>query len=187
MKPFLPYYLRNLKRGPAVILPKDSGLIITLTGLNRNSRVLECGGGSGFLTITLARIVKKVYTYERRELFYNIIKENLEKRGIKNVILKNKDIFKGVKEKNLDCVILDMLNSYDVIEIVKNSIKKGGFLVGYLPTIEQARKFYDKLKENNFNELLFFTVKKEDYQIGKGTRPKNINLNFTAYIVMGRK
>ncbi|MGC9005915.1 MAG: rRNA adenine N-6-methyltransferase family protein, partial [Candidatus Micrarchaeia archaeon] len=69
IKPRLNDFLKKLKRGPAVVLPKDFGMIVAYSGVNRESTVVDIGGGSGFLALSLARIAKKVVTYERREEF----------------------------------------------------------------------------------------------------------------------
>jgi len=57
---------KKIKRGPQIITPKDIGTIITETGINKNSIVLDAGGGSGSLSCFLANITKKVYCYEKK-------------------------------------------------------------------------------------------------------------------------
>ena len=58
--PYLSPLLKRLKRGPAVTLPKDAGMIIAYTSIGKESRVIELGSGSGFLTAQFANIVKEV-------------------------------------------------------------------------------------------------------------------------------
>ncbi len=86
----LPPYIRRLKRGPQVILPKDAGIILTYSGVGKNSRVLEAGTGSGYLTRMLANFCKEVITYERDDRFYKLAKKNLS--DVKNVKIKHQDI-----------------------------------------------------------------------------------------------
>ena len=60
-----PPLLMKLKRGgPAITQPKDAGLIIGYTGLGKNSKVLELGSGTGFMTVQLANIAKEVVSYD---------------------------------------------------------------------------------------------------------------------------
>ena len=87
--------LKRFRRGPAVILPKDIGLIITLTGLNRDSKVLDAGTGTGFLAAYLANICKELITYENRKEFYDMLKIHFSKVDIFGIFL-NKD--KRMKE-----------------------------------------------------------------------------------------
>src|SRR3989344_3979849 len=109
----LPAYLRDnfekLKRGPAVMLPKDIGLILTLTGITKESEVLEAGSGSAFLTSSLANFCKKLYSYESNKAFYHLTQTNIESLDLRNVALKHQDIAKGIKERNLDLAVLDLL------------------------------------------------------------------------------
>ena len=76
--------LRRIKRGPAIILQKDIGIILANTSITKNSKVLDAGSGSGVLTANLARFVKKVYSYDNRTDFLDIAKENAKRFGLKN-------------------------------------------------------------------------------------------------------
>jgi tRNA (adenine57-N1/adenine58-N1)-methyltransferase len=63
-----PKLLKKSKRGgPAVVLPKDAGLVIGYTGIGKNSKVVELGSGSGFMSMYLGNICKLVVSYEKRE------------------------------------------------------------------------------------------------------------------------
>ena len=65
-----PPLLKKLKRGgPAVTIPKDAGMIIGYTGIGKNSRIVELGSGSGFMTVQFANIAKEVVSYEKRKEF----------------------------------------------------------------------------------------------------------------------
>jgi len=81
--------LRRIKRGPAIILQKDIGIILANTSITKNSKVLDAGSGSGVLTVNLARFVKKVYSYEINQEFFKLAQENFNNLGIKNIELKN--------------------------------------------------------------------------------------------------
>ena len=52
---------RKIKRKAQIIPLKDIGLIITETGLNKDSIVIETGAGSGALGCFLAKMCSKVY------------------------------------------------------------------------------------------------------------------------------
>ena len=82
--------LKKIRRMPQVVLPKDVALIIAHTGLQKDWCVLDAGTGSGFLSIFLAGLVKKVVSYERRKDFTDNIKKQVKKLGIKNLKIFNK-------------------------------------------------------------------------------------------------
>ncbi|NYZ60415.1 methyltransferase domain-containing protein, partial [Candidatus Micrarchaeota archaeon] len=73
-----------------------------------DSLVVDAGAGTGFNAIMLGRIAKKVVSYERREEFAELAKENIKSLGLKNVKIKNADIMGGIEEKDLDLITLDM-------------------------------------------------------------------------------
>src|SRR3989338_6524561 len=87
---------RKIKRDAQIIPLKDIGVIVAETGINRESRVLDAGSGSGALACFLAAIAKEVVTYEIREDFIGIVKANIEFLGLKNVKIKHKDVYKEV-------------------------------------------------------------------------------------------
>ena len=128
--------LKNFKRGPQVILPKDMASIVFYTGLKPGDKVVDAGAGSGWLAAYMAYIVGpngKVVTYERREEFADIAKKNFEKLELKNIKLKNKDILSGISEKKLDLVTLDFKDSWQAIPTAEKALKNRGFLISYLP------------------------------------------------------
>jgi tRNA (adenine57-N1/adenine58-N1)-methyltransferase len=70
--------MRNLKRGPQVVLPKDFGMVAAFTGIGKKSVVVDAGAGSGFLAVALGNIAKSVVTYERREEFAKLAERNIK-------------------------------------------------------------------------------------------------------------
>ena len=86
----------NLKRGPQVMLPKDIGLILAKTGINSRSKVVDAGGGSGSLCLSLANICQEVTVYEINPEHYNVVAKNVNLCGVKNIILKQENIYQGI-------------------------------------------------------------------------------------------
>jgi len=187
VKPRLNEFLKKLKRGPAVVLPKDFGMIVAYAGVNKDSIVVDIGGGSGFLALSLARIAKRVVTYERREEFAEIIRKNVEKTGMENVEIKVKDAGEGIEEKEVDVITMDTPEAALLLDNAYSSLKKGGYAVAYLPNIEQAKEFYLKA-EKMFEEVFMLESMIREYEVReKGTRPKHFGLLHTAYLVFCRK
>jgi tRNA (adenine57-N1/adenine58-N1)-methyltransferase catalytic subunit len=183
-----PPILSGMKRGPAVIIPKDIGLVIAYAGLGKKSKVLEAGAGSGFATIILGNIAKSVVSYERNEQFFAIARANVKKAGLTNVKLKNADILEGIKEKGLDLILLDMPDSEKAVDGARESLVEGGFLVGFLPNIEQAKEFFLKCEESGFRETFMLEGIVREYDVREyGVRPKHVGLVHTAYLAFARK
>ena len=181
-------FLKSAKRGPAVILPKDIGAIIAHTGLASGWEVVDAGSGSGFLAMFLANLGCKVYTYEKDEKFYNIVKKNITKIGLKNIKSFNKDITKGIKQNNVDLITLDMKDAYEVIPLANKALKKDGFIVIYSMHVEQMKKNIKELEKYKFNDIKTIETFLIEWQCIKNfTRPKTWLLGHTGFLTFGRK
>ena len=149
----LPEPYRKLKRAPQVILPKDIGIIIAYSGVNRESVCVDAGTGSGWLAVGLARIAKKVISYELREDFIKIAEKNKAMLGLQNLEIRHGDITKDLKEKDVDIITLDMPNAEKAIPRAKKALKENGVIVGYTPHMEQVVKFAGKLEKSGFLDI----------------------------------
>lgn len=174
----------HAKRGPAVVLPKDFGAIIAHTGVNHESVCIDAGAGSGWLAIQLARICKHVTTYENRPEHAAVAAENIRSLSVKNVTLKQKDATKGFSERNVDLITLDLLNPEKVP--FSKSLKLGGYVVAYLPHMQQVKQFIAALPSGLLATKII-DVREEEYL------PHNLKFNtknrikHTAYLVFVRK
>ena len=138
--------LSKIKRSSATTHLKDVGAMLVYTGINKESIVLEAGSGSGQLTALLSRFVKKVYSYEKNKNSYELTKKNLDFLNISNVELKNEDL-KKAKEKNLDLVVLDMLDPWNYINKISKMLKKSSYVVSYLTNVNQISSLLNGLKK----------------------------------------
>jgi len=187
IRPRLSEPLKRLKRGPAITIPKDFGLIVAYSGIDKNSKVVEIGTGSGFLTIQLARIVKKVTTYEKREEFAEIAQVNFDKLGLKNIKLKNKDGLKGIREKNIDLLVLDIANAEKLVGNSTKVLKKGAYLVAHCLSIEQSKALVLECKKYLSDVFMLEAILRE-YDVNEvRTRPKHLGMLHTAYLVFAKK
>lgn len=183
---FMDMYKR-MKRGAQIISLKDIGAIIAYTGVNKDSKVVDAGAGSGALACFLAHICKEVTTYEIREDFYKIAEENKKRLGLKNLKIKQKDVYKGISEKNLDLITLDLPAPWMVLSSVEKSLKTGGYLVSYSPTIPQVMDFVNVInKKDKFAHLMTIELIKREWEIdGRKVRPKttqNVHTGFLSFV-----
>lgn len=181
--------LDKIKRGPAITHKKDVGVIVSNTGLGSGWKVVDAGAGSGYLAIILSRLIYpgKLVSYEINEDFLNIVKKNIKFLDIKNLKLRNMDIYKGIKEKNLDLITLDLLEPHKVVKHAKKSLKCGGFLVAYTTNISQLRDFVNELNKNKFYvEKVTEIMEREWHVEGLRIRPKSQMLGHTAFLTFAR-
>lgn len=184
---FLPEHYRRLKRGPQVMLPKDIGLVIAYSGVNRNSVCVDAGTGSGWLAITLARICKEVTSYETREEFIRIAEGNARREGLDNLRIVNMDIRKGIREKDVDLVTLDMPESDKVVGKAHKALRHGGYIFGYLPHMEQVKSFVKELRKYSFSEIVVLEAILRDMLVREeGMRPSTKGVWHTGYLVFAQ-
>ena len=185
-----PPFLKKLKRGPQVILPKDFGAIAAFTCVGKKSVCIDAGSGSGWLACMLGNICKKVYSYEWREDFAKLAGENVARSGLKNVKIKQKSAFEGFDEKDVDLICLDMAESDKVVPHAHAALKADGFLVGFLPHAEQAQKFVSACKGAGFAEGNIFVIEvmtRDMLAREHGFRPDTMGLWHTGYLAFARK
>jgi tRNA (adenine57-N1/adenine58-N1)-methyltransferase len=183
-----PKIYRKLKRGPQVILPKDIGMIIAYSGIDKNSICVDAGTGSGWLAVSLARLVKHVYSYDTRPDFIAIAEKNRQLLCLDNLEFINGDVTKGILQKDVDLVALDMPDSDKVLPSAKKALKDGGTVVGYLPHAEQMNRFVLRLEKLKFGDVHSIEVIVRDMMVRKeGTRPTTKGIWHTAYLVFARK
>ena len=178
----------KLKREAQIITRKDIGEIIALTGINKNSKVLDAGAGSGALSCALANICKEVIAYDNRNPALRIIKDNKELLGLKNLKIKKKDIYEGIAEKNLDLITLDLPEPWRVLKHAE-VLKHGGFLVCYLPSMTQVIKLVEEIDKNdNFVYLKTTELIQRDWLIGgRIARPETQMLGHTGFLIFIRR
>lgn len=176
--------MNKIKRGPAIMLKKDIGSILAYTGINNKSRVLDAGAGCGVLAAFLANICN-VTSYENNKEFLKIAKANFELLNVK-VKLRNKDIYKGISEKNLDLVTLDLLEPWRVLKHAYKALKNGGYLVVYSPQITQAIKVIKEAK-GFILERVIENIEREWIIDEKRARPKSRMIGHTGFLVFLRK
>jgi len=185
-------YLSKVERKAQIITLKDSSRMVFEMGIKRGSRVLECGAGNGALTILLAFIVGEsgmVYAYENNNQQIPILEKNLKMAFVeKYVTIKNKNVYEGIDEKDIDAAITDIPEPWKIYKDIYKSLLPGAMICSYLPTYNQIDIAYHKMKDTGFEdihaiELLERKIHLDDNAI----RPEFNTLGFTAFMIYGRK
>ncbi len=178
----------SLQRGPQIVLQKDIGLILAKTGINQESRVVDAGGGSGSLCFSLANVCKEITTYEINPEHYRILVKNAALLGIKNLTIKQENVYHGITEKELDLITLDLPEPWLALETAEKALKPGGFLVVYLPNLLQAKQFLDAAKGTSIKNLDTIELLERKWKIeDKIMRPEFEMLGHTGFLTFCRK
>jgi tRNA (adenine57-N1/adenine58-N1)-methyltransferase len=183
-------FRKKLKRGPQVILPKDAALILAYSGIAPGSKVVDAGAGSGFLATFLGTYLKpgKVYTYENDDRFLQIVKDNISACGLEDVVvLRKADVTKGVKEKNVDLVTLDLKDAKKAVKHAHKALVDDGMIVVYSPTVEHLMGVIKELKKYKFTELKTVENIVREWKTDLTTRPETMGLMHTGFLTFAKK
>jgi tRNA (adenine57-N1/adenine58-N1)-methyltransferase len=157
----------------------------------RGTRIAEAGSGSGAFTTALAVTVGPeghVYSYDIRDNTISLARKNIEKLGLENrVTFTCQDIAYGFNQTSIDALFLDLPNPEDYIEIVRNTLKPGGYFGCLLPTTNQVSRLLDALKSFNFAFIEVCEIIQRHYKpVPSRLRPDDRLTAHTGFLVFGR-
>ena len=186
-------YIELMKRNCSILLPQDLGLITGFTGIGHGSKIVESGTGAGSSLLFFANIIGPEghsSSYEIREDFVEIIKENIDGTNFDNITLYNQDVTEGFKEDDhsIDLVFLDLSKPYEVIEDAYRILKTGGFIAVYTPYVEQFQIVNKVLGKTGFKHIVVREGNVREIEIKNNkTRPNSRMAGHTGYITFARK
>lgn len=185
-------FLRKIERATQIIYPKDIGYILLKLGVGPDKVVLECGAGSGALTLAMAYMVGekgKVISYEKEPKFLSIAKKNLEKvRLSERVIFKNVEVKENFEEKEVDAIFLDLKEPWLLIEASWKALKPGRTLGIIVPTTNQISQCLKTLEEYPFVDIEVLEILLRKYKTNpERVRPEDRMVAHTGFLIFARK
>ncbi|HLP79314.1 MAG TPA: methyltransferase domain-containing protein [Acidobacteriota bacterium] len=179
----------KIKRGAAIIIPKDAGAILAHLLVGNQDTVLDCGAGSGALSLFLARYVKHVHSMDNRQEHLDIVNKNIEMLDVQNITTHLGDLQKEVPNIQVDAATLDMPDIEKSLENVHKILKIGGSIACYVPNTNQLQTLVVQLQ--NDKRWLFKEAIEANERIWvvdeKRCRPGHESLAHTAFLVFARK
>ncbi len=194
VKPTVLDILKFSKRGPQVILQKDSAAIAATTGCGLSWKVLDAGAGSGFNAIFLANLGCDVLTVEKDKNFFSVAKKNIsiaKENAPLKIEIKNSPAEKFMRKNFFDLISLDLQNSEKLVKKSFLSLKAGGWLAVYalqsedLPRVSAAmKKVFENLK---IIEILQREWQSQHFGKKTFTRPKTWMMGHSGFLLFSRK
>lgn len=182
--PRAPDFFARAGRSGAPMLPKDIGLVIACTGMNRHDHVLDAGTGSGIAAIYFGGIAGVVESWEVRPEFARSAEKNIADAKLPNVQVVCGDVREA--RGTFDIVHLDLQVSPDIIRHAWSLLVPGGYLACYTPFIEQLFTVMDTAN-GLFSEVTSHEcIGREMTRGNRGTRPST-RVCHTGYVTVARK
>jgi len=190
LRPTLADVVLKMPRGAQVIYPKDLGAILLQADVGPGMRVFEAGVGSGALSMTLLRAGASVTAYE--------IRDDFAQHAIKNVhdllgdevdyTVEIRDVTQGIDAAEVDRVILDMPEPWDVVKHAEGALRPGGILLCYLPTINQTQLLREALHQHSFALAETAEILRRTWHIdGRSVRPDHRMVAHTGFLTSARR
>ncbi len=181
--------LKRIKRLPQTMSPKDIGLIITTTGIGKDSMVIDAGSGSGATACNLARMCKNVITYDSEQKHTALTAQNARFLKLTNITAKKGNIYQKIPEKNADLFVLDVPMPWKALATAAKSLKIGGFIAAYTLQASQLQQFVNALnKDKHFLFLKSAELIERLWKVdGKILRPHNIPIGHTGFLTFARR
>jgi tRNA (adenine57-N1/adenine58-N1)-methyltransferase catalytic subunit len=191
IRPTLADFVLKMPRGAQVIYPKDLGPILMLADIFPGARVLESGVGSGALSMTLLRAGADVVGYELRADFASRAHKNVGRFLGDDVLeryrVEERDCYEGIDEHDLDRVVLDLPEPWQVVPHAEKALHAGGILVAYTPSIVQASQLRDALATGPWGMAETVEVLNRGWHIdGQSVRPDHRMVAHTGFLTHAR-
>ena len=192
LRPTLSEFILKMPRGAQVIYPKDIGPILMMADIGPGLKVLESGVGSGALSMGMLRCGVDIVGYELREEFADRARQNVEKflgaEALSRYRVELRDCYEGIDETDLDRVILDLPEPWQVVPHAATALRPGGLILGYSPSIVQVMQFRDALDKAGFILAESLEVLNRSWHIeGNAVRPDHRMVAHTGFLTTARR
>jgi tRNA (adenine57-N1/adenine58-N1)-methyltransferase len=193
LRPTFAALIPNLPRRAQVIYPKDIGPILLWGDIGPGQRVLEAGTGPGALTLALLRAVGPggaVISYEIRAEFIDMARANVHQShgDAPQWTVVHADVRAGIAARDLDRVVLDLVDPWAALPAVAAALRPGGVLIVYVPTVLQVKQVVDAAPAHGFGALqIHETLMRPWHCEGLSLRPEHRMVAHTGFIISGRR
>src|SRR4029079_3169105 len=152
-------------------------------------RIFESGVGSGVVSMTLLRAGADVVGYELRADFAARARRNVESFLGPDMPyrIEERSAYDHIDEVDLDRVVLDLPEPWQVVKHAERALRPGGIFVAYTPSITQAVTLRETLAESRFTMAETLEVLHRSWHIeGQSVRPDHRMVAHTGFLTAAR-
>ncbi len=191
VRPTITDFVLKMPRGAQVVYPKDIGPILIMADIFPGARILESGLGSGALSTGMLRAGAEIIGYEIRDDFEAKARENVT-RFLGTGVLDRyttevRDIYEGIEATDLDRIVLDLPEPWQVVPHAEEALHRGGILLAYTPSIIQASQLHETPEESRFGMAETTEVLHRGWYLnGTAVRPDHRMVAHTGFLTHAR-
>ncbi len=191
VRPTLSDFIFKMPRGAQVIYPKDIGPILMMGDIGPGMRVLESGVGSGALSMAMLRAGADIVGYELREDFAERAQANVVKFMGSDVLeryrVELRNCYDGIDETDIDRVVLDLPEPWQVVKHAEKSLRPGGIFIAYTPSVTQVSQLRETLASSRFFLCETTEVLQRGWYVeGQAVRPDHRMVAHTGFLTHAR-
>jgi tRNA (adenine57-N1/adenine58-N1)-methyltransferase len=141
--------------------------------------------------MTLLRAGAQVTGYEIRQDFAERARQNVEamlgSEPLDRYKVEIRDAYEGIDETELDGILLDLPEPWQVVPHAARALRRGGTILAYTPSIVQAATFRESLGEHGFAYSETLEVMHRSWHIeGAAVRPAHRMVGHTGFLSHAR-
>lgn len=208
VRPTLADQVLKMPRGAQVIYPKDLGAIWMLADVRAGMSVFETGVGSGALSATLLRSGAVVTGYELRQDFAERAQANVAaaagNEALSRYDVQLRDAYDAVDPPRLaagaaapavgssqracyDRAVLDIPEPWRVVGHLVSTLRRGGILVAYNPSVTQVQQMRRALDDGPWALIETIEVLHRSWHVkGASVRPDHRMVAHTGFLTHAR-
>jgi protein-L-isoaspartate(D-aspartate) O-methyltransferase len=133
--------------------------ILHFADIKNNEKVLHIGGLTGYLSVLISKLCKKIYVTDNDQSFVDSINKNFSNNEVANGEVLKEEFSEGLKSKGpYDLIVIDC-PQYNFNLDLLNQVNVGGRIVYIEKINEELSKAYKMIKyEDNFSKVFLFDV-----------------------------
>ena len=133
--------------------------ILHFADIKNNEKVLHIGGLTGYLSVLIEKLCKKIYVTDNDQSFVDSINKNFSNNEVANGEVLKEEFSEGLKSKGpYDLIVIDC-PQYNFNLDLLNQVNVGGRIVYIEKINEELSKAYKMIKyEDNFSKVFLFDV-----------------------------
>lgn len=193
-KATLQQHILNMNRFATIIYPKDIATILMQGDIGPDLKVIEGGLGSGALAMSILRAIGRsgqLTTYEINEAAIKCSTRNIKTflGEVPHHVIKQADIYQGISEREMDRIVLDVPEPWQVVPHAAEALVDGGLFIAYIPTVMQVHELVIALRAHPsmYTTWTLEILERPWHVTEESIRPDHRMTGHTGFLVFSRR